>query len=306
MVGHLHPDPCVFPTALAANALGHVPGASALVERAVRFLVEQRNPRGVWHHWRRDHSNFTGLPPDLDDTSCASEILARHGVSGTADRRIFLENRNPQGLFYTWILPRLRWTSAPHRRVALDQLRLILRQGPFFHNMSASANDVDAVVNANCLNALGSFRGDAIVIDHLLGVLRSGNEIRCDKWYDNPFVVWYFFSRVLCERVPEAADLILRRMASVEPDGPFEIALATASRLSCKQRPDDAWIARLLDAQLPSGAWPCTAIYLGGRARRPDGWFGEPPPGTPYWGSEALTTAFCLQALAQSRGRVPS
>ena len=122
MAGPLHPDPCVFPTALAAYALGFVPGAGALLERAISYLVEQRSRRGVWHHWRRDHSHFTTLPPDLDDTACASAILTRHGVSGAAERRMLLDNRNRQGLFYTWLLPRLRWTSAPHRRVMLDQL----------------------------------------------------------------------------------------------------------------------------------------------------------------------------------------
>src|SRR5258708_1569513 len=195
--GYLHPDPCIFPTALAAYALGFVPGAAPVLERAIRFLVDQRSPSGVWHHWRRDHPEFTKLPPDIDDTSCVSQLLNQHGVSGATDRSILLENRNRQGLFYTWFLPRLRWTSAPHRRVMLDQLRLIRKQGAFFDNMSAAADDVDAVVNANCLHALGSFKGDRVVIEHLMNVLRAGDESSCDKWYDNPFAVWYFFSRVL-------------------------------------------------------------------------------------------------------------
>jgi hypothetical protein len=288
---------------LAAYALEFVPGATGLIERAIRFLVDQRSRCGVWHHWRRDHPQFTIIPPDTDCTSCASVVLTRRGVSGAADRRILLDNRNRRGLFYTWFLPRLRWTSAPHRRVMLDQLRLILAQGPFFRNMRSRADDVDAVVNANCLYALGPFPGDACVIDHLVEVLRTGNERRCDKWYDNPFAVWYFFSRVLCERVPETADLIAERIASADPETALDLALGIASLVSCKRRPRDGWIERLLDAQLASGAWPCAAIYFGGRARRPDGWFDDPAPGTPFWGSEAVTTAFCLQALAQAGER---
>lgn len=303
MVGDLHPEPCVFPATLAAHALGFVPGAAGLVERAIHFVVDQGSPRGVWYHWSRDHPRFTTLPPDLDDTSCASALLSRHGSGWATDRRVLLENRNRRGLFYTWFMPRLRWTSAPHRRVMLDQLRLILAQGSFFGGMTARPDDVDAVVNANCLYALASFPGDALVIDHLIGVLRTGNEIRCDKWYDNPFAVWYFFSRALCGRVPEAADLIARRVASVAPESAMDLALGIASLVTCKRRPDEAWITRLIDAQLASGAWPCGAIYLGGRARRADGWFDDAPPGTHYWGSEALTTAFCLQALAQAAKR---
>ena len=301
MVGELHPDPCVFPTALAAYALGFVPGAELLLERAIHFLVEQRSPSGVWHHWRNDHAHFTMLPPDVDDTSCVSLVLNRHGVSGAADRRILLENRNREGLFYTWLLPRLRWTSAPHRLVMLEQLRLIMTQGPFFRNMSAAADDVDAVVNANCLSALGPFKGDALVINYLLRVLRAGKEASCDKWYDSAFAVWYFFSRVLPGRAPEAAELIVQRMASVAPKDALELAHGISSMISCKQRPADTWITSLLDSQLANGAWPSATIYIGGRVRGPDGWFGNPPPGTPYWGSEAMTTAFCLQALAQWR-----
>lgn len=301
MNGHLHPDPSIFPTALAADALGFVPGAEPLLDRAIRFLVDQRSPRGVWHHWRRDHSHFTTLPPDIDDTSCSSAVLNRHGVSGGTDRRILLENRNEQGLFYTWFLPRLRWTSPPLRRIMFDQLRLIMAQGAFFKGMSAAADDVDAVVNANCLYALGSFKGDAVVIDYLLKVLRTGAETSCDKWYDNPFAVWYFFSRALAERLPKATDLIIQRIASVAPETTLEIAHGIASLIACGQCPPEAWVTQLLDAQLPSGAWPRAAIYNGGGPRGPDGRGGPHPAGTPYWGSEGLTTAFCLQALAQSR-----
>jgi ubiquinone/menaquinone biosynthesis C-methylase UbiE len=78
MQGHLHPEPCVFPTALAAYALGFVPGAGAVAERAIRFLVDQRSPRGVWHHWRRDHSHFTTLPPSMQGTSLCCWPRLRH------------------------------------------------------------------------------------------------------------------------------------------------------------------------------------------------------------------------------------
>ena len=99
------------------------------------------------------------LPPDLDDTSCVSAVLARNGANGAADRRILLANRNRRGLFYTWIVPRLRWTSAPHRQIMASQLRLIPALIAFFRSTSASPGDIDAVVNANCLYALGSFGG---------------------------------------------------------------------------------------------------------------------------------------------------
>jgi hypothetical protein len=299
MGGEVQADPSVFPTALAAHALGFVPGAAALLDSAIRFLLDQRDRHGVWRHWTRDHPYFAALPPDLDDTSCASAVLMRNGVSGAADPQLLLSNRNNRGLFYTWIVPRLRWTSAAHRRIVAGQLRRVPALCAFFRSTSASPNDVDAVVNANCLFALGAFPGHRIIVEHLLGVLRAARETSCDKWYDNPFVVWYFFSRALSGVAPEAGDMTLRRIASVAPSNVLETALAAASLFYWHRVPEQASISALLDRQLDTGGWPRAALYHGGRARRPDGTFADPHPDTPHWGSEALTTAFCLQVLAQ-------
>jgi hypothetical protein len=231
-----------------------------------------------------------------------SIVLNRQGLGVATDRRVLLDNRNRRGLFFTWFLPRLRWTSAPHRKVMLEQWRLIRKQGPFFDGMSAEYDDIDAVVNANCLFALGPFKGDTAVVDYLMKVLRDGDENVCDKWYDNTFAVWYFFSRALRSRVSGAAQLILTRMASAAPESALDLALATSTLMGCGEKPPEEWIVRLLDAQLPSGAWPRAVIYTGGRARDADGRCrGAYPAGTPFWGSEGVTTAFCLEALGRFR-----
>ena len=301
MAGKVGADPAVFPTALAAHALTFVPGAAALAERAIRFLLDQRDPNGVWRHWTRSNRDFAMLPPDLDDTSCASAVLSHHGACGATDPRIILSNRNRRGMFYTWIVPRLRWTAAPHRRIVLEQLRRIPALYAFFRVTAASPGDVDAVVNANCLFALGPFPGHEVIVEHLLGVLRSGTETSCDKWYDNPFAIWYFFSRALSRHAPEAADLIAERIGSRAPGNALETALAAASLLYWRRRPTDYFVSALLDAQLASGGWPRAALYHSGRTRQPYGTFAECDPGTLYWGSRALTTTFCLQVLAQVR-----
>jgi len=299
MAGYLHPDPCVFPTALAAHALSFVPQAAAVLDRAIRFLLAEREPHGSWRHWTRDHPNLAMLPPDLDDTGCASAVFHRLGVSGAADPQLLLANRDGRGLFYTWIVPRLRWTGPPHRRVVAAQLRYALSQYAFFRKFTASPDDVDAVVNANCLFALGRFPGHEAVIEYLVGVLRAGRETSCDKWYENPFVVWYFFSRALCEAAPETRDLMAQRLASLAPTTALEMAHAAASSFYWGTVPEETSMAKLLDAQLEEGAWPRAPIYNGGRARRPDGTFDELAADQPHWGSEALTTAFCLEPLGR-------
>jgi hypothetical protein len=299
MIGEVVADPSVFPTALAAHALGFVPGAATLVTRATRFLLDQRDRHGAWRHWTRNHPYFAALPPDLDDTSCASAVLTRNGARNAVDPQLLLSNRNRHGLFYTWIVPRLRWTSAPHRRIVLEQLRRGFAIRAFFRSTSASPDDIDAVVNANCLFALGAFPGREVVIEHLVGVVRAGGETCCDKWYDNPFVIWYFFSRALSPVAPEAGELIAQRIVSAAPADALETALAAASLFYWDHLPQQAVISTLLERQLRTGGWPCAAIYHGGRARRPDGTFAEPHPDCPHWGSEALTTAFCLEVLAR-------
>jgi hypothetical protein len=278
------PDPSVFPTAVAAHALSFAPDAAKIRERALDFLAAETDWRGLWRHWPREHPHHRQIPPDLDDTSCASAALERAGRTFPDNRRLLLANRNRRGLFYTWKL-----TPAQFRH----PLALVF----FFQQTSAKPFDVDAVVNANVLAYLGAIPETRAVVDHLLTVLRENRETSCDKWYDNPFVVWYFFSRALHTVAPEAGEIIEKKIAATTPSNALEHALAACS-LHYWNR--NAGIRPLLDRQLQSGAWPAAPLYHGGRARRRDGTFAPPHHDTPYWGSEELTTAFCIEALART------
>jgi hypothetical protein len=60
-------------------------------------------------------------------------------------------------------------------------------------------------------------------------------------------------------------------------------------------------IGALLAEQGADGSWQRAALYHGGRARLRSGGFAEPHPDTPRWGSEAITTAFAVEALARWR-----
>lgn len=275
------PDPSVFPTALAAYSLSFTPRATRVRERAVEFLVAEMDSQGLWKHWPHEHPFHHQLPPDLDDTSCASAALVRAGRIFPDNRPLLLRNRNRRGLFYTW-------------KLTLAQLRHPLVCWSFFRKTSAKPFDVDAVVNANVLHYVGDVPE---VVDHLLYALRENRESQCDKWYENPFAVWYFFSRALHRVAPQAGDIITRKLAAATPANALEHALA-ACILRYWNR--DADLRPLLAAQLESGAWPAAPLYHGGRARKRDGTFASPHPDTPHWGSEELTTAFCIEALART------
>lgn len=281
------PDPAVFPTAVMAHSLSFAPEAALVRGRALDFLAAEMEPRGLWKHWPRAHPHHGSLPPDLDDTSCASAVLQRAARPFPDNRSLLLNNRNRRGLFYTWKL-----TAA--------QVRHPLALWFFFRSTSAKPFDVDAVVNANVLFYLGAIPETRPVIAHLLRVLREDRETVCDKWYDNPFVVWYFFSRALHAVADadagRAGDLIETKIAAATPVNALERALA-ACALRYWDRAAD--VVALMDLQLESGAWPAAPLYHGGRTRRRDGSFADVHPDTPRWGSEELTTAFCIEALAR-------
>jgi hypothetical protein len=275
------PDPSIFPTALAAYSLSFAPPAAKVRERALDFLIAEMDPRGLWKHWTHEHPHHHQLPPDLDDTSCASLALARAGREFPDNRSLLRRNRNRRGLFYTW-------------KLTLTQLRHPLVCFAFFTKTSAKPFDADAVVNANALHYLGDAPE---VVEHLLRVLRENREAHCDKWYENPFAVWYFFSRALHESAPEAGELIAKKLAAARPSNALEHALAICALRYCNRAAD---LSALLALQLESGGWPAAPLYHGGRARKRDGTFAPPHPDTPRWGSEELTTSFCIEALARA------
>lgn len=278
------PDPSVFPTALTAHALSFAPDATKVRERALDFLGAEMDRRGLWKHWTREHPYHGQLPPDLDDTSCASAALSRAGRSFPDNRRLLIRNRNRRGLFRTWKL-----TGAQLRHPIITLL--------FFRNTSAKPLDVDAVVNANVLHYLGAIPETRAVVAHLLAILRENRESQSDKWYENRFAVWYFFSRALRTVAPEAGEILTTKIAHATPSNALEHALAACVLLDWNRTPD---LDALLALQLDSGAWPSAPLYHGGRRRRRDGTFDPPHPDTPHWGSEELTTVFCVEALARS------
>jgi hypothetical protein len=298
MQGALTPDPSVFPTALVIQCLEKTSGIDTVRKKALDFIVNQQDTHGLWRYWTNAHPRYRELPPDLDDTSCASRALIVEGRTPHNNRDVLLNNRNEQGLFYTWALPRPRLVgSLTYWRAVMPQLRHLPTLIFLFCRTQAKPSDIDAVVNANVLYYLGSSKATYPIIYHLLKILEENRETQCDKWYENPFVIWYFFSRALSSVSIEAGDIILPRLQATKPAHILDIALSILVQLKWQQTPQPETLIELLNGQLDSGAWPPAAISHGGRRRRPGGGFDLPKRDTPYWGSEELTTAFCIEAL---------
>jgi hypothetical protein len=276
----------VFPAALIAYSLGFIPEAQAVREKALDFLAAEASPEGVWQHWASKDPQREFLPPDVDDTACASAALRAGGRPVPDNESLLFANRDGRGLFYTWFTWRPRWSGLAHLRLISRQLRHIRTLWPLFTRTIASIDNVDAVVNANVLFYLGPRPETAAIAPYLLDVLARDAEAECDTWYFNPFVVWYFLSRALAPGHETASALMRRKLGSAAPRTPLEIAAAQCARLYCRLPADEALATRLVAAQLESGGWPAERFYQGKDC---------------YWGSEALTTGFALEALASRR-----
>lgn len=267
-------DPVVFGAALAARALSIAPAAARVRERALEFVVREMEPDGLWRYPSREHAGHDWIPLDVDDTSLASAALAAAGRRFPDNRRALLANRTRRGLFKTWIV---RWWPHPRKTYR------------FFRDSTAKVGDVDAAINANVVAYLGLCEETRPAIAHMLAVLRVNGELMSTKWYEGLFAVWYFFSHALRDIAPEAGATIVPRVEAATPRNALELALA-ASTLSLWNRAPD--VRPLLDAQLPSGAWPRAAFYHAGLNN-------ERQPTPPWWGSEALTTVLAIEALSR-------
>lgn len=283
-------DRTVFGTALAVIAIAGVRGAETIVARAAGSIESQTLRFGIWKY-SPDYGG--GFPPDLDDTAMASLALRLAGREVPDNSHAFLANRNRDGLFFTWLSPRLRWLRDPRMwLIAAARWRHPFVHYRAFRVAGAREHDLDAVVNANVLYYLGRTAATEPVIDYLLRVLRERAEQGCDKWYDNLLAIWYFVSRALRHAGADARSLLLERLRSATAETPLDHAFAASVLLDC-DAPDaqiGAHIAAIIETQLDSGGWPRAIVYG-------DEWDGR--------GSESLTTAFCLEALSRWIARVP-
>ena len=301
-------DSSPFPTALIAYSLGFATPEEAgpMIDKALAFFLADMEGPGLWRYWTRQHQYHSVIPPDLDDIACVSYVLRRHGVAFPQNRELILANRNARGLFYTWMTPRWPMPLDPrYWRVVLRQWANPLKLYYFWKLNESEPDDVDCVVNANVLLYVGAGEGTRAVVDYLVDVLRGGGEGRCDKWHLNPFTFYYVLARNFAAGVAAFGavreEVIGRITGAAKDDGSIgdnvlDTALAACALLCWGSSPPELGraVSYLLREQRAAGDWPRVALYYGG----PKKYYG--------WGSEELTTGFCLEALLRSRQAFPA
>jgi hypothetical protein len=306
MQGWCQPDSTIFPTALIASCLLHLkdrPGVEELLGPAADFLRAQMARGGTWNHFTNGHPLHSLCPMDADDTACVGHFLSARGVSFPRDQNtaLLMRNRRSDGLFYTWFSfhRRLRpFFGKHHLALRLRALKNPVKTLLFWQKMECGPDDVDTVVNANVLHYLGSGPATGPIVAHLVRVLAEGREGDCDKWYRNPFTVYYFIARACAAGLVPAAGvastIYTRILAKAAPDGRLgDTVLDTALAMCALMDLDEGGellekaAGFLLDNQEENGSWPRWRLYYGG------------PKKLTGYGSEELSTAFCLEALSR-------
>src|SRR5205085_2156298 len=103
------------------------PMARNICERAVAYLVDQREAPGVWRY----HGRVSPVSPDVDDTSMGWVALKRNGQTIPPEALDALRaSRSKAGVFNTWMGPRETWTSVDSTQVdTVANLNVLLAFG---------------------------------------------------------------------------------------------------------------------------------------------------------------------------------
>jgi len=266
-------DGCTFVTSCILYCLRFFndPKFSVMKRTASVFLIDEMEPPGIWKYFSSNCPIL--IQPDLDDTALASFVLKDWHTDIRAGRNleIILGNRNENGLFFTWL------SGANYPK------------------------DVDSVVNANVLLFLGEREETRAVSEYLNAIIVEHREPETYYYYLDDLALYYAVSRAHFNGVNSLAptrDPVVSRIVSRQrADGSFGSEILTA--LAVCTLLNYSWadtgslasgIGSLIDTQRADGSWPRQAYYAG------------PLPPRPYaawYGSEELTTGFCLEALTR-------
>lgn len=310
MQGWNHPDSYVFPSIMIACSLLPLkqhPVARHILTETCKFIQYQMHWTGIGHYFTRLHKLRKICPYDADDTAYGSYVLREMGFSfpESLNKKILLDHRNSKGLFYTWFTLRLRWNRNKYYwRLALPELIRPIQALMFWYGISGRKSDIDAGVNANVLYYMGETKETQPIIDYLIKIIEERREGHCDKWYRYPVTMYYLIGRNYGSGIKKfevIREVIIERiLATKKEDGrlgesAMETALAISSLIYFNYESNalHGAVEFLIYEQKKYGDWPRWRVYFTG-SKRLGG-----------YGSEEMTTAFCLEALALYRQRIP-
>lgn len=298
------PDSSNFTTALICTCLLPLKDnilVESMMKKAAPFLKYQMMRGGVWNYFSKWHKLFPLCPADADDTAVISAFLKEMNYLIPNNIPLLLANRNKKGLFYTWFTLRFNLNrNITYWKLLLRELKHPLKNFLVWKNFECSKNDIDGVVNANILFYLGLNKYTVPIVSFLIKIIEDHKEDDCDKWYRNPYMIYYFISRNyykgIKELEPVVKPVIERILAATQANGKTghsasDTALAINTLLNFDQNryEIEKAVGYLCNTQAENGSWPRRALCWGGPSQKTG------------FGSEELTTGLCLEALARYR-----
>ncbi|MDE3262427.1 MAG: hypothetical protein OYL41_10655 [Acidobacteriota bacterium] len=269
---HFERPPFVSAYCALALECSAEPRARAICAATRAYLAHTIEPPGLWRYYRH-------LPQDLDSTTLCSLVIDAHPwILLGRNVAPILANRDEEGRFLTWVL-------------AADQPDVV---APF-------RIEADPVVNANVIAYLGDHRETRDAQRWLEALIAGGNVEGASKWYPDKVATYYAASRAMARARP-ALDRLRPNLADrilelADDDGVFGNVLQAAQAVSALDnvgRLDriDAkrQVEEFLGAQHEDGSWP-ELLAFGDQTLK---WGAIGQIGH---GSEAVTSAFCIEAL---------
>ena len=303
MKGWIRPDSTIFTTALISHCLHYIQSdlSSQIQSISLNYLGGEMIQGGLWNHFSKYHPLRNLCPSDIDDTCCISSLYQDKGIGfpNPTNKHLILSNRNKEGLFFTWFIFRTSLLkNKKSRNHLITQILPSFKRIFFWNKVEANPNDIDTVVNANVLYYLGDIPATHPIIDLIISTILQNKEGDCDLWYRDSFIVYYFITRNYYKGVtklePIKNIIINRILSNTKADGRLgdtilDSAWAICSLINlghfCNEMTQA--ITYLCKMQEKEGNWPRWLTYYGG------------PKKLTGYGSEELTTAFCLEAISR-------
>lgn len=257
--------------ALAIECCGEA-RARAICDRTRQYLADTIEYPGLWRYYRH-------LPRDLDSSTLCSLVIGNHPwilLGGNVPR--MLANRDKQGRFLTWVLEEGEPDVVARFRI-----------------------EADPVVNANVIAYLGDHPETSDAQAWLAELITDGRVEASSKWYPDAVAIYYATARAMIRARPAFKKLrpVLaeRILALRDEDEGFGNILQTAQAVSalynigCLENANVGLLAeRFIGSQREDGSWP-ELLAFGDQTLK----WGT--VGQIGHGSEAVTSAFCIEAL---------
>ena len=269
---HFERPPFISALCVLALDASNEERAKAICSRTKVYLVKSIEYPGLWRYYRH-------LPNDLDSTTLCSLVVDSHPwVVFGRNTPTILGNRDIDGRFMTWI----------HEK---DEPNVV---APF-------RIEADPVVNANVIAYIGDRPETKNAQSWLIASITDGTFLGASKWYPDPLAGFYAVSRAIVrtqnamdEIRPILADRILEQC---NDHGQFGNSLQTSQAVSALynisrlEKIDAAQqLETIIAMQREDGSWPELLAF--GDQTLNWGTIGQIGHG-----SEAVTSAFCIEAL---------